>query len=173
MTMETIVVFFIVLLFVFAAAMLFVMNYFSKANAKSKSLPYQKTNLLTPAEARFYLLLAQIVDHNYSIFSQVRLANIVTLPTDPVGRLWEMFNMVGNKCVDFVIWNKRTGETVLVIELDDSSHLQKDRKERDMFVDRVLGGAGVPILHQRCQANYNLQELRQAILDKLILLVEP
>jgi hypothetical protein len=32
----------------------------------------------------------------------------------------------------------------LAVELDDSSHLRADRRERDAFVDEVLASVGIP-----------------------------
>lgn len=146
---------------------LFVMNHFTHSNARHSSLPYHSVNLLTVAEAEFLRSLETAMDGRYHVFTQVRLANVVSLPTDPVGRMWEMFNAVGNKCVDFVIWDQRTLKTVLVVELDDSSHRLKKRQERDEFVDRSLRSAGIPIFHQNWSQRYNPQQLQREIFEKI------
>jgi len=55
----------------------------------------------------------------------------------------------------------------LAIELDDSSHEREDRQERDIFVDNVLGKAGLPLLHVKAQTRYNLQQVSEAIAEAI------
>ena len=61
--------------------------------------------------------------------------------------VWSLFAPLTGKCVDFVICDKETMQTLLVIELDDKSHSRRERKTRDAFVDKTLQSAGIPILH--------------------------
>jgi hypothetical protein len=50
-----------------------------------------------------------------------------------------------------------------VVELDDKSHLRKDRRRRDEFVNAVLKEASIPILHQKWQNTYSVSEVKQKI----------
>jgi len=52
---------------------------------------------------------------------------------------------------------------LLVIELDDRTHQQAKRRERDEFVDRALTAAGIPILHVKAASAYDARELGAAI----------
>lgn len=54
---------------------------------------------------------------------------------------------------------------VLGIELDDSSHDQKARQERDQFVDEVYKAAGLPLLHIRATATYDAKIIASLIRD--------
>jgi len=45
-----------------------------------------------------------------------------------------------------VLFDKQNISPVLVIELDDFTHEREDRKERDLFVNKLFNHCGVPIL---------------------------
>jgi very-short-patch-repair endonuclease len=47
----------------------------------------------------------------------------------------------------------------LVIELDDSSHQREHRKERDIFVEKVLAVAGIPIARVPVKHIYEAKEI--------------
>ena len=55
----------------------------------------------------------------------------------------------------------------LIVELDDASHKQRRRRERDAFLDRLCKDAGLPILHQPAQMAYDTKDLRQSIIDTI------
>jgi len=48
----------------------------------------------------------------------------------------------------------------LAIELDDRSHQQADREERDAFVDEVFRAAGLPLVHIPAAKGYQVDEIR-------------
>ncbi len=54
-------------------------------------------------------------------------------------------------------------QPVLGIELDDSSHDRKDRKERDEFVDSLFAHAGLGILHVPTARAYQAVDLADRI----------
>jgi len=51
--------------------------------------------------------------------------------------------------VDFVVADVASGEALLVVELDNSSHQRPDRQLRDLVVNEVLRSAGIPIARFR------------------------
>jgi len=55
-------------------------------------------------------------------------------------------NKVMSKHVDFVICDQAM-QVLGIIELDDRSHLQQDRIERDEFIDAVLKNCNYRIVH--------------------------
>ena len=75
----------------------------------------------------------------YTIFSKVRLLDLL----EPVsGKNYKSyFYKVQAKHVDFVLLDKKLVARC-IIELDDSSHDEKDRKERDSFVDKAVTSVG-------------------------------
>jgi hypothetical protein len=53
------------------------------------------------------------------------------------------------------------------VELDDSSYVRADRRERDAFVDEVLAGIGIPILHVRWHCRYDSHILTAQIATRI------
>ena len=45
------------------------------------------------------------------------------------------------------------------IELDDSSHRQTKRKERDAFLEEAMQGAGIPLYRFAVKREYDPQEV--------------
>lgn len=123
-----------------------------------------RTALLTPAEQNFLNVLTKAVDGRYIIENQVQLSRIVT-PTDSNSHYvnYRDFNQIKAKSIDFVLYGN-SYRPVLCIELDDHSHLRWDRVKRDLFVDEVMDGVGLPILHVPVSYSYNLTELKDNIL---------
>ena len=57
--------------------------------------------------------------------------------------------MVAQWHCDVVIVDRRTFEIVAGVELDDASHLKKQRVRRDILLNEVMRQAGVPLLRDR------------------------
>lgn len=107
---------------------------------------YVKTPLLTKREWAEYQILKIAADKNgLLICPKVRLLDLV-VPKQDAKNSRGLMSRVMSKHVDFVICNQNM-EVVCIIELDDTTHLQQDRIERDQFVDTVLTGAGYKIIH--------------------------
>ena len=52
---------------------------------------------------------------------------------------------------------------VLAIELDDSTHELPERQERDSEVERVLKGAGVPLLRIQNRGHFDINAISEKI----------
>lgn len=122
---------------------------------------YVKNSLLTPNELRFYKVLTKAVGGDYEVTCQVRLANLIKISNNFFS--WNDFFKIGAKCVDFVLFDRKTGNTLLVIELDDSSHRRLDRIKRDRFVNQVLEEAGVPLLRITASGWYEEKDIKERI----------
>jgi very-short-patch-repair endonuclease len=55
------------------------------------------------------------------------------------------WNKISQKSVDFVLCRK-DGSVLVVIEIDDQSHLSAKRSETDRIKNKILEAAGIPIL---------------------------
>jgi hypothetical protein len=139
----------------------------SASDAKTQ-LPYARTpHLLTDAERSFYQMLLQATPSSLVVFPQVRLANLVhTTERRPKQRQYDFYRIQA-KCVDFVLCDVATTAPRLVVELDDASHQQRHRQERDAFVDAVLATVGIPILHVPWQRAYDPVQLGRQVCEKL------
>lgn len=133
--------------------------------APAGALPYRRKDyLLTKAERSFYEVLRQALgEADTLVFAKVRLLDLVWLPKG-TAKAQSFRNRVMSKHVDFVLCNRRELRPLLVIELDDKSHEGEERQARDAFVDRVLGAAGLPILHLSARRTYSTRELSEQIL---------
>ena len=125
-------------------------------------------SLVTPAEQTFLKVLEQAVGDSYRIVPQVPLSAIVS-PKDSNYHYtnYRDFNRIKAKKVDFVLYDKINWTPHLVIELDDRSHLQWKRIQRDVFVDDVLGRVGLGILHVPVSCEYDLKGLKEDIGTKV------
>lgn len=65
---------------------------------------------------------------------------------------------VQSKHVDFVLVDENM-HVRAIVELDDASHDDKERQERDQFVDEVLTGVGYTVIHTRCITEQTLSRL--------------
>ena len=115
---------------------------------KIVKFPYiKKEYLMSEAEKKFFFVLQEILGKDYLIFSKVRMADLLYLPRMSNSRFYHYFNKIQSKHVDFLICDKENIKLLLVIELDDSSHLKMDRILRDTLVDKIFENFKLPILH--------------------------
>jgi hypothetical protein len=134
-----------------------------------KSIPnYEKNSLFSPAERSFLGVLDNLIQSElsgqYRIIGKVRLADILRVKNDSNKQNWQKaFNKIQSKHVDFVAIDPVTLEVRIVIELDDSTHNNMNRRQRDSFVDKALNSAGIPIMHFKAQESYN----KKILLDSL------
>ncbi len=126
-------------------------------------------NLFTPAEQLFLSSLeVALAGVPVKIFGKVRIADIIKVRpglerSDYAGA----FSKIRSKHVDFVLVHPLTTAPLLVIELDDSTHDQYERKVRDAFVDEALYQAQIPILHVPLRKRYIEHNLRAQIIEIL------
>ena len=76
-------------------------------------------------------------------------------------------NRIQSKHLDFVLCDPKDLSVQLVIELDDASHQEARRQDRDGFLDKALAAADVRILHFQAKRTYSVQDIREAILKQL------
>ena len=122
----------------------------------------KKEYLLTQNELKFYKLLKQITDKmELTIFSQVVMYEIVNCSN------YSEFNKIRSKSIDFVITDS-SSKIQLCIELDDTTHNQQKRIERDKTISEIFEKAGVNFLRISVQNFYNLQELENRIKQAIL-----
>lgn len=108
----------------------------------------QAKRILTDHEWHEYKRLKRLCDKHYlMICPKVRLLDIVEpKPKDPKKLL--LMNKIKAKHVDFVICDMNMN-TIGIVELDDLTHEEPDRKLRDQFVDEILLDVGYIVIHAR------------------------
>ncbi len=126
----------------------------------------RKDFLMSRAEHEFFDILVDIVGIQYYVFPQIHLPTI--LDNKVVGQNWKgAFRHIDEKSVDFVICDKAYIKPLLTIELDDRTHEQENRSMRDAEVERILSDAGLPLLRFGNNGNFNKEEIRRLVLEKL------
>lgn len=153
-------------LLILAAAIYYVISHLlEKRRIPMGVTPYlSRERLLSPAENLFYEALLCAANGHYWIFPKVRLADIVEVHAG-LDRAATMtaFNRIHGKHVGFVLCLPGDYRIVALIELDDKSHTRRDRQERDLFVDKVALGAGIPILRVHMEGAYDHESLARQI----------
>lgn len=130
------------------------------------TFPYGKRDdFLSPAEVSFFHVLKNELPTEWCLIAKVNLADLFFVRQPH--RNQTARNRIDRKHVDFVLCSAMTMEPLLGIELDDSSHERKDRKERDDFVDKVFEAGGLPLLHVKAARGYQPAALMDAVRSKL------
>ena len=125
-------------------------------------LPYfVRDDFLSAAEASFYHVLQNTLQGRQLIFAKVSLGDLfyVSHPEESMA----YYNKINRKHVDFLLCDPKTLKPTVGIELDDSSHNQSKRIERDEFVDALFETAGLPLVRVPVRQAYYGQELVELI----------
>lgn len=109
---------------------------------------YQAKRIFTNNEWQNYKALKSIADiRNYIICPKVRLWDIIE-PRHGTENWTILKNKIQSKHVDFVICDQYMN-IIAIIELDDNSHYQAKRLERDEFIDLILRSVGYKVIHTK------------------------
>ena len=113
----------------------------------------RQAQLMTDREVNFMQGLFRTVDMNrWYLCPQVRVADIVQITPRVRARSrawWKLFSLVSRWHCDVVIVDRLTFRIVAALELDDASHLKKNRRRRDILLNEVMRQAGIPLLRSR------------------------
>lgn len=144
----------------------FVVNIIRHGNGKKTVMfPYQKeVSLFTPAERSFLGAFESAIGNQFRIFGKVRLADVIKVQPGLGGSSWQRaFNQIQSKHLDFVACDPKDLSVQFVVELDDASHRQSHRRNRDEFLEKSLAAAKVPIFRFQAKRTYSVQDIRDAI----------
>lgn len=123
--------------------------------------PYKsRERLCTEAEAAFFEKLRQAPPEHH-IFAQVQMLRIMEVRAVENAKSWQ--NKIDRKSLDFVICDANHA-IVAGIELDDSTHSQKKRQDRDVFVERAMRDAGIKLARFHAREVITADGIRERIL---------
>ena len=132
--------------------------------AKSRYPYRQRDHLFTPAEWHFYQALCVAVPEGMTLFGKVRVADVLQPEKGLDRSTWQRsFNKIAGKHFDFVVVDADSGQMRCAIELNDRSHRQRDRQDRDAFLVGACEHAQLPLLMIPAARQYDTAELRAQI----------
>ena len=152
-------------IFVLLAAAVSAFEFFVRGGNLSSKPKFQygrKKFVMTSAERECYDALVAEMGASYYFFPQIHLDAIVYPKDSGKSRLFA-FRHINQKSVDFVACSKRDMQPLFAIELDDKTHNLPKRIERDKEVERILQGAGMPLIRIENRGRFNQKELAQLV----------
>lgn len=126
------------------------------------AFPYRACpSLVTKNEMHFYTALRHAVGTEFTVAPKVRLADIITCQE----KAWRLGygRLIAQKHIDFLLCDPATLRVVLALEVDDRTHARPERRLRDLFVDRALGAAGVPLVRVQAAASYEPLDIKHVL----------
>lgn len=123
---------------------------------------YTIKSLMTKYERYFYDILVELEDElNIKVMPQVNLASIINKEGNDKYRN-ELF-----RNIDFGIFSKDYKDILLLIEINDKTHNNYDRRKRDIKVDNIVSNAGIKLI--KFYSNYPNKKdyVKQKIRDEI------
>ena len=109
---------------------------------------YQKRYVLTKNEWYEYKKLKEYAGQkDLQVCPKIRLLDLIE-PRKGIDHYRTYFYKIQAKHVDFVICDQNM-YVKAIVELDDNSHNQEGRKERDRFIDTILQDVGYKVIRTR------------------------
>lgn len=119
--------------------------------------------VLSAGETKFLRSIEEAVGGRYLICPELPLWTFVETRTSHRRAAGTFRNRISLKRVDFCLVDRHTSTVRMVIELDDRSHQREDRQSRDVFVEKVLKQAGVPLVRIPAARAYDPKAIRATL----------
>lgn len=139
------------------------------SRAQEDKFPYVKNGpLFSAAERSFLGVLQQAVGEEFAVLGKVRIADVVSVRSIPNRSTWrKAFNRINAKHFDYVVCSKNDYSIVCVVELDDKSHQQRKRKDRDAFLVNLCRAVSLPLLQVPAQRAYGIADIQKKFLEAI------
>lgn len=111
----------------------------SETSGNGEYLYELKRTLISKSEQAYYDSIKRAVPQGYNVFPQINLASIIA-KTDNSKFHNELF-----RNVDFLITDSNY-KPLIAIEINDQTHLDSDRRDRDEKVQKICEEAGLPLI---------------------------
>lgn len=136
--------------------------------SRAVSFPYvRRSGLFSEAEARFLRALREAAPEA-DVFGKVRLEDVIVAKRGlSKSERASARGRIKSRHVDFVLTDPKSTRVLLVVELDDSTHLSERAKKVDAFKDGALSAAGVPLLRVRASASYDVEDLSRRVRETI------
>jgi hypothetical protein len=145
-------------------------DFLSESKEKDVQIEYPysvRDDFLTPAEQNFFLVLKSAVSDWALVCPKVALGDLFYAKSDDPSKFRTYRNKIDRKHVDFLVCNPQTARPLLGIELDDKSHQQHERQDRDEFVKKVFSAAKLPLVRIPVHHSYSVAALNELLRQQL------
>lgn len=119
-----------------------------------------KPSLITQSEQVYFEAIKNSLPQGYHAFPQINLASIISKSYNATYHN-ELF-----RNLDFVITDA-TYAPKIAVEINDQTHLNKNRKERDTKVKNILEEAGIPLIKLWTSYGVNQEYVKNKIDESL------
>ena len=148
----------VIILFI-CFAIVFVMADAKSAPTIKQNIFYKREKIFSKTEIQFLAILEQIiVNPDLKIFGQVAIEEIITVDyskTKEFKNRQIARNKINRRRFDYVIVNKNDYSTVCVIELNDKSHNQPKRQQRDEALRAICKDVNLPLIEITAAMQYD------------------
>lgn len=138
---------------------------FKKNKKDNKSnIYYVKKDYMTINEKSFYIKLKKIEEFgNFRVIPQVNLASVISKRSE------YRYNTELFRNIDFGLFDNEFN-LLLLIELNDSSHKQASRHQRDLKVKEICDNAGIKLIffytNYPNEQNYIIERIKKELEKK-------
>jgi hypothetical protein len=135
---------------------------------KKYYFPYRvRQSMMTISEKVLFDKLKLVIGDRFDIYPQVKLDKIFAVDQPRWNKYYVInFRRISQKSVDFLVVEKNKQAPLFAIELDDYTHENKDRRERDNFVGELFKTTNFPLIRFNPD-DYKIEELK-TIFDKYL-----
>lgn len=124
-----------------------------KINNIDYSKYYKKEYVMTQSELKFYRNLKTITDElDLTIFPQVDLERIINVKNN----INAYRNRIKSRSIDYTIVNNKNCKIICCIELDDYTHNNPKRIERDIFINNLFNSIGLKLYRYNLNTNLDI-----------------
>lgn len=141
---------------------LFALLYKPKEKIRLNSKYERKANMLTKPEYDFLHVLRGISPEKYEVVPQVALVNVIDKKTNTSYRN-ELFRVC-----DYCFVDRNTFEPLLLVELNDRSHLRADRQERDAKIAAICADAKLPLVTFWLDGDLGFATVKRAVIRSIL-----
>ena len=121
-------------------------------------------NLLSKSELSFFKTLAVVLKDNHVAFAKVRQADILQTQTS-WDFLWNLYNKISPRRVDFVICEKHTSKILFVVELNEET-AKGAKSEMGQAFKKALAATSIKLLEISAKYSDQPNELKALIYGK-------
>ncbi len=139
----------------------------AKSSARNPTF-VAKTSLLSDAEKNFLSPLSVVSKRlNLGLVIKVRVADLIEPASSGDKKIWwKRFRFIAQKHIDYVLLDSDS-RPVIAIELNDKSHEEDHRMERDDSLLAAFSDANIPLLFVPAAHEYATGNLEKTVLHEL------